>query len=422
MIPQYAPKIQARVYTRGGRIDLGSTYLLSASVQREINSPAGQWDLLLTGGRVDGRSTFMDLIAPMDYVEIEIARVPSLGGASVSMRGFVDNVRGHVGDNQRRISVNGRDFGKLLSQFQVYYLNELDPAASLNPQARLEINFGIPVGVVSPSQFVNLVFGNIVQPNLAALQRIQPGVPGYRPRVSVADRWAVNGFAVQPFSGAVYNLLTTYADRPWVETFTTDARGGPEFVYRFAPYEDYNGRPVGSGSTGVHRLDTADVISHDLGTSDTEVITYYFVYPEYFLLDRLAFKGEAIALGRGNPFLDQALMQRYGYRPMEKSSRLIPSQAGAEPANAAAAIGGVTDMAVELTQWLVNANRDNWRFRNGSINVMGGGGIQPGDYVEIPGMNLRAYIAGMSTSYNAEAGSCTASLNVIRGRPLAAVV
>lgn len=414
----YAPKARARFYGPAGLLDVSDRDLLHVSTEAGVNNPTGKWSMRLTGRKVGGRG-FIDRIAPMDYVEIELARVPSGGGQlTLAMRGFVDNVQETIGGSGSwDVSVNGRNFGKLLIQFQIYYLTEIDPAASLIPQARLEVNFGIPGGVLAPRQFVELINQQIISPNIAALREGNGQIPDLALAVDVPDRFGVNGFTVQPFTGSVWNLITQYASKPWIEVFVQDREAGPTLCYRFAPYTDWSGTPAAGFpcDVDVASVHPRDIEQISLGTSDNEVFTYYFTYPAYSLLDRIAFKGEGLDLSR-NPFVDAAKFGRYGYRPFEQGTPLIPSLVGDAADLSAASNPDVIGLAGELNQWVVHNHQDNHRFLNGSMTIKGGGGIQPGMYVDLALLEKRLYVASVAHDFNIQAGTYKTTLAVTRGR------
>lgn len=417
----YAPKCRVRFWSATeGMIDVTERDLLYVNLESAVNEPTGKWDLLLTG-RKTRLGTLFDRLQPQDYIEIELSRVPSAGGfLTLSMRGFVDNIHEPIeASGSWRVSVNGRNYGKILINTEVYYLNELDPAVSLVPQARLEINFGIPGGIITPRQFVQLVDDKILAPNVAGLREEIGRIPQLHTTVTVPDRFAVNGLSVQPFTGSVWNLFTQYATRPWVETFIADEPGGPTLFYRWTPYKDYWTGELLSPYAAMPRtfdISLADIQSHSLGKSDNEVKTYFFTYPTYAFLDRSAFKAEGLDLRR-NPYVDEAKLRRYGFRPLEIATPLIPALAG-DPADLAAqARPDLVEMGAELNQWLVAANRDNDRFANGTVVVKGGGEFQPGCYARIRGMGREGYIASVSQSFSVQEGKFLTTLGLVRVRP-----
>lgn len=416
----YSPKCRVVFYTdRHGQIDVTDRDLFSLSTRRGIGDSTGKWDVLLTGRKTAGES-FLTAIQPMDYIEISFARSPSQsGGLPIIMRGFVDNVSESTASGERRVSVNGRDFGKLLLKFQIYYLDEINPTLSLIQQAGLEQRFDIPAGILTPTAFINLINEKIVQPNLNALRGSRSWIPNMRTDVVVPDRFAVNGMAVQPFTGSVWNLLTQFASKPWIEAFMTDTPSGPTLVYRFAPLRSYGATDLSSYAPSVDltSLTAADLIDMSVGISDNEVYNYYFTYPQYNLLDRTDFKAAGIDLAR-NPYLDAEKLERYGFLPLEISTPLIPSLVS-DPSDVAATKSDQSlELAAELNSWLVSANQSNHQFLNGSLSIKGGGGIQPGTYIQILDLDRFFYVAGVSHNFSIAEGQFRTNLEVIRGSPM----
>jgi protein involved in polysaccharide export with SLBB domain len=411
-VTSYSPKIRATIHTRSeGEIDLTSE-ILSGHVSRGINQPAGQWSLTLTGA-----GSLADRIAPMDYIEIYMARTPtSTGILDLIMRGFVDNVSQTTAPGTRRVQINGRDYGKLLMQFQVYYLNELDPTMSLIPQARLEINFGLGSGLITPQQFVVGVNRSIVSPNIDALTRSNSAIPQLRTAVKVPRDLAVNGLSIQQFTGSVWNLLSQYASRPWIEMFVIDRLDGPDLVFRYAPLKTYDNAWIDSSySAAFHTIPNTSIEQMNVSTSDNEVYSYYFTYPVYSFLERQAVKAEGIDVQR-NPKLDQGALDLYGFRPLEVATTLIPALVGIPHAEAEQQRSNTLEIAASLNDWMYRANVDNARFRSGSITVQGAG-TQPGTYARFPDLGWEYYVASVSHEFSVEGGSYRTTLGVVRGCP-----
>jgi hypothetical protein len=424
-LQQYAPKCRAVCYTRDDRIDVTDDYLIELQVKRSLQKYSGSWDLLLLPKPYRGK-TLDHWIRPQDYVELEIARVPSAGGTLViALRGFVDNVRGAGSGVSRTITINGRDYGKLLLKFQIYYLSELDPTINLIPQARLEVDLDFPGGIITYSQFVHLVNDKIIKPNLAAF-RSSTRVQDLRLGVDVPSKFALTSFSMQSFTGSVAALLEQYLSKPWLESFVDDAPDGPILHYRWSPLRAYDsGALIGPYAQTPPRyvISTTDIVSHDLGVSDSEVYNYFFTYPYYSFLQRNAFKASGIDLGR-NPYLDQTKVSRYGFLPLEIATPMIPYLDAAVPVDPATPSPSTPtpplteiELASELNQWLVRAMGDNDRFENGTITIAGGGGVQLGSDLLVREWGKEYYITDYVTQYSVKAGQTKTTLSVVRGRP-----
>jgi hypothetical protein len=106
-------------------------------VSKSVREPAGAFSITLSDRPHEKfLETVYALIEPMDMVEIRFAHDPYAiaykngdpeHGLPIVMRGFVSNVvRNETitgGKPIRTITVAGQDFGKILSIFQIYYLN-----------------------------------------------------------------------------------------------------------------------------------------------------------------------------------------------------------------------------------------------------------------------------------------------------------
>ncbi len=421
-VTAFSPKCQITFFTRGGRaIDVTQNDMLAFNTKRSVSSLVGMWDVSLVARKSRGL-TLADIIAAMDYVEIRFSALPSLGGnLTMTMRGFVDHVNEDIDASGRwRINIKGRDFGKLLTQFKVYYLTEIDPAASIVNQGRLEQNFGIPGGVISPRQFLTNINERLVEPNLRVLQRKNDAIPDFRLNVSVPDKYAVNGFAIQPFTGSISALFDMYASKPWIESFVDDTPDKPKIEWRWTPFNDYldglriSPHAEATQSTIIH---PGDIVSISTGRTDNEVYNFFFTYPTYAYLDRIHFKSEGADLDR-NPYVDYDSIDNYGFRPLEMDTTLIPSLAGLTFDIAQQARSDVLEMAADLNQWLYRANQHNHLFKNGTMVIKGGGGIQIGSYVTIAGRWEEYYISSVEHSMSIENATFQTTLGLIRGRPI----
>lgn len=426
-VSTYAPKIKVTVWPAltGKPIILtggmgGADVVLNAAVDNAIGQPVGRFDIQCAASSRPIQA-LLEPIQPNDYVEIEMARTPSSGGnLTMVMRGFLDNKTRSIGVPSQRISLSGRNFGKLTAKFKVYYLSEINPASSLVPNGRLEQNFNIPAGVLSMRQFLDLINTQIITPNLRLLQQNRTRMPNLKVRCTIPDQFAVNGFSIQPFTGAVWGLLQQYLSAPWIETIVYDDIDAPTLIARFAPYKDYSGLPISDFVTlpTTHQIQFSDIISLTDSLSDNEVYTYFFTYPTYSYLNRDNFKAEGIALGENPIIASDADLARYGFNPLETETTLIPSLVGETPDQSATARPETIAQAARLNRWLFDAFKDNHRFTSGTLTVKGGAEFQPGHYVQCSDLGWEWYIQGVNSRYSVESPQFETTLAVNRGRPL----
>lgn len=395
---------------------------VSKKMSREVM--AGQWSLTLTSRPGRFTSTWAYKIRPMDYIEIRMGH--GRGGVQERpvLRGFVDNVRESVGSDdqgnpQWNITVNGRDFGKLLVIFQIYAPPELDPeaAAWIQAGAGLDRNFGIPAGMdITAAEWVQTILTNVIGPSLAAIQSTDPAVPGFETEITVPEQFTVNTFTVQAFTGSVGNLLSFYASQPWIEFFMEEGGGGPKLVYRWSPLKDKGGAIASpyAADPGDLVIGHAEVVSYNIGLSDNEAMTYFFVWPKYFAEMEKAARTEACQIG-SNPWLDKQRVQYYGFRPMDIGTTLIPTLRSEAWISQLQQRPWVLAVAEELCEWLKAVYTFNEELFNGQVSIRGRPDVQLGTYLYIPDTGFEFYIEGYDHVLTI-GGSYVTNLQVTRGR------
>ena len=106
----------------------------AVNVTKNVKQPAGTFTITLSDNMNRIRNDFESLygeVEPMDLIEIRMAHNPvsEKGHAiPVVMRGFVSNVSrseaiGEDGKPQKRLTINGHDYGKILQIIQIIYIN-----------------------------------------------------------------------------------------------------------------------------------------------------------------------------------------------------------------------------------------------------------------------------------------------------------
>lgn len=403
--------------------------IVSLQTNKTIRDPAGTWSLTTTIDRkpVRGRgATWADIITPMDHVEIALRATPR-DPWTVTMRGFVDNVR-YVdavspsdGIPRRRVVINGRDFGKIWLEFKIFYLLELQQVPL--EDATSQRYWGITPKNWPPSEFLNELNTKLVAPKIAKLQEHNKNVVIPTVRCTVPNKYRVNGWesSFQTFQGPLYNLMQMYAAPPYTEFLIRDlpGLGQAETVWRWAPLLSRGNRlalPSHGDLPPVKILHASEIYNYNVGTSDNDRYTYFWARPSQYtgtdssVMSKVQYPGH----------IDGAGIDLYGYKPLEQ---VFPMYAVVPDANPAGAVAPPQTrdfwgpQLVELTEWL--ADSFIWAVEQFEGDIQGP--IRPdfvvGEYVDVPEENRRLYVEGVSHSFTVGQHPTTV-LTVTRGLTL----
>lgn len=348
--------------------DLLRPVIRQVSTHRRLGNAAGSFQITLLPRRVNTYglpNDWRDTLATMDYVEISIQVAPR--PPVIVMRGFIDTVteQGSIADGRpaRTIQITGRDFGQLLLNTKLYYLDgpqQLEiikrwqegflklfawtegafPAPEHPPLALNEVT---DAPRYSPRDLLQNIFQSFYLPQEELILKQFPTVPPMRffpvsdalGGTNEADLATIAPDVVtmnwQPWAD-VWMLLCTYQHSPWRELYVTDEAEGSRLVYRPTPWIDVNGNFVfASMETGhmgtmlTHQVSENDIVEYSLSHSQHEIRNFFFTYTDEFAsLAQMAktlgsIEGLIVDAPKGNPYLvgfqpsDRAIAKRGDY-------------------------------------------------------------------------------------------------------------
>lgn len=430
-------------------------FVTTVSTSHSMSDPAGQFSISLLPIRIQPANggplcTWAQLLKPMDYVEITLARtrryLSAIDGGSTSdkeirdlmlqqntdvpfvvLRGFITNVRvvdavdGNTGQPQRRVMVNGMNFHKLWLQYRMYLLQE----NMENYQTKYGNLFTAQGtnGFISPAEFMGILYGAIFRPQLALLAKTLPEVLRHGiycdvPSGSNDYKLLPSMLVANPTMGPLDTVMRQYAVTPYTEFYTYDEpwpNGRPITTWRWSPYVDRANRfPLPSHiltKPTIRVLHDYEITEHDIGNSDNDVLTYYWAaMTQSFGIPSQTPKLQAPG------YLDDAKLRLYGFRPFEPpwpwtNDRPTPDMAVATDPNIYAAIVN------RLTGWLASVFEHNVDNMEGQVVCNGRPDIHIGEYLDVPEAGFRYYVEGVSHELIVGQGFTT-TLNITRGLPM----
>lgn len=375
--------------------------------------------------------TLYAYIEPMDMIEIRWARNPTGGTLPLAMRGFVAGIRREEtmesdGTPQRHVVIEGQDMGRLFEIEQIYpqYAAFLNEPMLLTFQ--LQAATGIPVAVMGVSDFMATVVNDVLNKKVVPVmsQFIQHQVPSFAVKATVPDGAVAPQMCASYAGGPLWSFIETFVDRPFNEAFTIDGETGPTFVFRPVPYRNLKGNFIIDGATdpGTFDLDIVDIVTLNLGRSDSSIANIFYVPPGITTLDSNAAVNVA-AIASGVPFDFTYANNRpelYGQRQMQVGSNLIPQSLTAPvnmmpPGMQPAASAGVAQWFTARIAQLDALNRDNGVWEGGTITAKGSELYTFGRYVQVTrgAMTFAAYVTQVDHAFT-PFGSWTTTLTVER--------
>lgn len=455
-VKQYRPQLKVYAWHGNTRYDL-TPYVMQATTHRALGEPMGNFALLLTF-----KKRWDVTLTPMDYVEIYMGRFSKT--PIIQMRGFISNVRrtrvmDQTGKWRRTITINGNDYGKLLKQYQIYYManipgqvlqgTDTDPAQGLLAPLLTE-NMGIftdsITGLVPLQKFISEVIKVTLKPWIDSLRKTCNAIPQLIVSTNVKSDYALNWMSLQSLQGALDGVIDQYANAPWCEWFFIDAPDGPKLIHRDTPFKDRKGKYIYASSAlnekywTTNWIDDSSIKEEDIGKSDAEVYDYFFTYPSLFPDGDIAYKYALIEAGElgdssnpsfakesdinypTNPKVLRDFIYKYGLKILEVGSPALPI---------IDAVGtSISDplsmkLSIVMNMWLVKAFEWAADMHNGTLKVMGNENLVIGKYLYSRGVQEEYYVesvdqvfaAGQPNSQgNDGVFSFESTLGVTRGR------
>ncbi len=289
----FHPKMQVTARTWRGQSYNLTNDVVQWTTQKDISQPQGSFSIYLTANS-DSSGTWADKIQPMDYIEIQASATGATSGGQlpVIMRGFVDYVGistqfGQTGGpSEPRVVIQGRDYSKLLLDWQILYLWTQNIANSAEQQTLgldyYMLNQGLNTGVETLNQLFQNAFKVLVDPIFSGLKsKGLSNIPSLNLSVDFPDyEVSINAGNMLGYQGSYWNFFSYYASPPFGELFIRETESYPEMVARVTPYHTYDGKTPSPGTnlSPSITIPEVNIQSSTLGITDTDVYTYYLTW------------------------------------------------------------------------------------------------------------------------------------------------
>lgn len=398
-------------------------------VSKSVRSAAGTFTIELTDQiKLDAQDSLYGLIEPMDVVEIRMAsdgfKTPTI---PIMMRGFIGEVRrqqgmSHGGQPQRRVIITGHDYGKIWQILQIFFMPNVPSTDNLITSFPFYARFGITFNIELMSSFVSEVFDKIVNPYIvnmsdigghadtSALLEIQKDIQVLHGKVSPYGIGSWGG-------GSIYGLLSQFGDiEAWNELFIEDREDAPYVVYRPNPFKTADSKHfiqevIEDLVPEVIDIGLEDVVSYDVGRSDANVANYYWADSPRFMLNYDETIRAFAYFGAPETFFIQNYgnvdPRLYGTRKMQvqtdqggdgETFNGNGTPDGAErQGDRDALIGWINQRRLQL----IDQNKDNIVFENGSFHIKGNEKVRAGTYLRLTHGNMQSlyYVVAVQHEY-----------------------
>lgn len=453
--------------------------ILSISTQKDITSSAGTFTIMLVPRGDSKGKTWFDKLDAYDYVEIYLQGITDPGDIRCSnlkdnfiMRGLIDSVQKSEsyegGKPQRSITINGRDFGGLLTDIKEYFTPELDPEGTfvkrLFPLGALALRNMIPIKCTADSAFsyimtafkqatkMRLGLGSNVTIDLGDL--IKGAAQSMYPNEE-ASIWFLNSF-----EDTYWNAFSKFEDNPFHELFIYDSLEYSWLILRPSRLKDalgnYSSQVKEIMQSGVEldatqsiltgtghidgsvfyqkdiSIDAGDKISLTLEKSVDEVWNYFFTYPEISYISKINPRGIFLSPNRAtpeaseNPFFQTdenlpAYVGKFGFRQKQVPTVFVDLDPGEESSRGKSYEAGVViprfmQQGIEKNRTLIAWYLHNQYLLRGNMNIRGSSLAKIGTYLIDDDESMEYYIEGVNHNF-VQFGSYTTSLRITRGMP-----
>ena len=424
----YTPQTQVVVHTwRGQTYDLTNSLMTTSAPSwtrtKTLETAAGTFTLNLLPNQ-----PWQKLLMPMDYVEIRASKTGKKvnGKFPIIMRGFIDRVGDSKqfgstgGPSEPRLVIIGRDYTKLLIEWQILYLFTQNTfksggnLASIAAQAQgfgMYLNFDLPIYPTSITSFMIAMMQKMVNPIFAGLRNYKyKSLPGLNHSFKFPD-YPMSSINIMSYTGSYLNLFEYVVSPPFGELFVEEGPDTPILVSRMTPYRDLSGKTPSPAASLTNAGEIIDISGIDTTFSDTDVYTYFLTWGAS--TQQVGLTQPVFATGKNNGVF-QSSANLYGQRPLIIDTSWIAEYDGANPKQPNS---GAIQIGSQLNEWLMATMEQNAEFLGGTISCHGDESYQIGQYRTVPATNQEFYIAGIQDSFTIKDG-WTAYLTVERGRNL----
>lgn len=384
----------------------------AVSVSRSVREPAGMFSITLVDRmEPEASDSLYGLFEPMDVVHIRMARSVADYAGKVElnmpliMRGFITSIRRDqviTEEGPRRaVVITGQDYGKILQIMRIVYHMGMPIGVNLISAFKLTASYNVEAKLFDDAaEFVEEIVEKIVLPFLKDMrsEATEEGVGDSSPveDILVEATYGANG-SVSPFGanqwdgGTIYDLLAYFGDvGPWNELFIEDREDAPYLVYRPTPFRNLKGELIQDAAVEPLTVDVNDVelMAYSIERTDAAVGNYYWVEaPRYTLPSGVLLRLTALDGGMPpSPYLKDyrnSAPEFYGTRMVETTSQQGIRTDGLPEAEHDESNDEGVKLLADKRRVLIENNRDNVVFEQGTMQLRGNERIKAGCYVRL---------------------------------------
>ena len=387
------PYAKVAIYTEKGLISIRQSLLvsdnhldldiLSIITKRDMNQDCPTFTLNLSWQR-----EWYDKIGSNDLIIIKMCRPPEKN--AVVFLGLVDDVRKSTNYDSnkptRAISVTGRGWGKAMVRFEVGTVTELNAVGnSLGFMSNSIDSFsGCP-----PATVANGIIDFFVGKGCNYTFANGKSYMSYFKRnfkISNANEKLTDSTSFLSYQGSLWNLLKEVNNAPFNEMFWEIYNDNPTLVFRPTPFNETDW-----SSLERITIKDLDIVSEDVGVSDTETYTIFKVNTEEFV-------GDTSQLYL--PVWYKPYYEKYGLARLEVSTKYLEMNDSSD----------AYDKMLNLANWNILNNT----MENGTLTVKGSNLYKVGSRVIVESTGVEYYVEGVQHNYTFFQG-WTTTLSVTRG-------
>lgn len=393
----YTPKVRAIIrdaITAETKVDITND-LVSLATNKAYGRAAGTWQLMLPHRQeVTPGNTYLDLIETDDMITIEMDAGNGAGWLPV-MLGLVDRISlvkqgGAV--PVRQVKVSGQDFGKILVKHDIG-LDIIEHHKSMiqNDDSHAVRDISVKSRLLEPSVTMGTpatVIGKIFE--LCVSDMLQ--TVGRVAFVSdCADSWATDQPQLMTTHGTSFWAIAGRAKHEPFNILTTDTALGDVRAFNVLleqlPFDEQG--KLSRQASRWRTIDDTEIISEDLGVSDSERVNYVSYQPAWYEQSSLL-SFDAMIVHPDFTKYDSASVRQHGLCPKIVRDIFIPPE-GFTHIDGKGVTTGWTTAAKKLTENLWNWFKRNHEYESGTMTLHLRPDIRVGDGLLIKQGNKDEY-------------------------------
>jgi 3D (Asp-Asp-Asp) domain-containing protein len=407
-VEQYRPQAIVTFYTETGTHIARATNTINTPMDddvirirtiRDMGADAPTFHIDLTR-----RQPWDKWVTSNDLVVIEMHRPPE--AKTTVFFGLVDDCRKRVnmseedGSISRVITIMGRGLAKSLMSFDIGVVPEAE--YSLTSVGWL-MQAGINVNAQPTSEIIKSIWDVICKPHVNYKWDNGKQLVDYV-KLNLSDRpnmKLLDTSTVMNWQGSIWAFIKEVAETPFYESFWEVEKGSPTLTVRPTPFNQAEWEQLPK-----YIIDDEDVVSEELGKSDTETYVIYSVGAKTLFSPHDTYK----TFGT-RPIWYEPYSDKFGNRRLHAETSYIAVTEGEDPTSQ---IDTMKSLMVDLFNWNIKNNI----MVNGSLRVKGLAGYQVGSRLQYKsvedGSEREYYVTSVSHDFM-NYGRWTTELGLTRG-------